>query len=85
MYRCEKCNSVVGPGKKMNRVVVETRPKNYPVFKTIPARRRDRNPQRELVATRAGHEIARELVTCSSCARDLRQETSGLAVAAAVR
>ncbi len=46
MYRCQNCKNVVTPGTKLNRVVVETRPRSYSVFRALPARRKDRDPVR---------------------------------------
>lgn len=76
MYRCQKCQTVVGPHQKMNKIVAETRPKTYPVFRTVRARRRGDEPERELVASAAGFEIAKELEVCASCAAAYAEETA---------
>jgi len=71
MYRCQQCNTVVGPREKMIRIVVETRVKTYQVYRVSKQRSRDGPPERERVATATGTETARELKVCASCAREL--------------
>jgi hypothetical protein len=69
MYRCQKCNVVVGPYKSLHRVVVETRPKTYPVFRRAKGRKKKKRKE-ELEATGVahGHEIVKELHLCDECA-----------------
>lgn len=68
MYRCDLCSTVVPPNTTARRVVLATRPTEY-------ASRPKSIPKREGRKTRyaddpggAGHEIAREALTCRSCA-----------------
>lgn len=69
MYRCDKCNTVVPAGRKLNRVVTETRQKSYAVFKQAKGKGRQRfTGAPEPVANATGWEIAKELEVCAACA-----------------
>ncbi len=79
LYRCQKCKTVVAPGMKLNRVVVETRPKTYPVYGKAKGRKRKKSRRmkfqdREHIAMATGHEIAKELRVCAACAAALTAE-----------
>ena len=69
MYRCEQCKEVVGPRIPMQREVVETRVKLYPVREAANLVWNSR--KRKLVwiddAGGEGREIVRELALCARC------------------
>ncbi len=82
MYRCEKCKTIVPPNQKLNRVIVETRPKSYPIFRKAGGRRGFDGPP-EPVRNAIGYEIAKEMSVCAPCAADLA-EVEAAATAAPV-
>lgn len=68
MYRCEICKEVVPPRTPAHRVVVETRPVQYPFrpeanVVVVKRKRETRNDPGG-----AGQEIAREVTACPRCA-----------------
>ena len=67
MYRCELCNVVVPPGTRANRVVLETRPAEYPSRPKAHKRRVGRKLKFFDDPGGAGFEIAREAVVCRVC------------------
>ncbi len=67
MYRCELCNVVVPPGTRANRVVLETRPAEYPSRPKAHKRRVGRKLKYFDDPGGAGFEIAREAVVCRVC------------------
>ncbi len=67
MYRCELCNVVVSPGTRANRVVLETRPTEYPSRPKAHKRRVGRKLKFFDDPGGAGFEIAREAIVCRVC------------------
>ncbi len=59
MYRCEKCKKNSRPGQELNRVVVETRPKEYKNTVKIKGRRQ--------VKYSKGYETVKEIGICKKC------------------
>ena len=74
MYRCQKCNIVVGPNQKIHKVVVETRPRTYTLARPVRARSRGRREEEEPLGQANGYEIAKELEVCSTCASAVAAE-----------
>ena len=74
MYRCEKCGVVVPPRHKLNRVVVETREKEYPVFRPRKGKKRRNREAPEPIRFARGTEIVKELRVCANCASALLAE-----------
>lgn len=74
MYRCQKCNIVVGPNQKIHKVVVETRPRTYAVSRPVRRGRGRRRQEEEPMGQASGYEIAKELEVCPSCAASLSAE-----------
>lgn len=76
MYRCEICKSVVPPNTPSTRIVVETRPKEYPTRSDRSARnsKRSNRFQQPSDIGGKGFEIVREIVVCPICARKQRTE-----------
>lgn len=70
MYRCEFCNSVIGPRTPSVRVVVESRPTEYPSRPKAQVQRAGRRARRFDDPGGAGYEIAKEKVACGRCASD---------------
>jgi hypothetical protein len=68
MYRCQLCNTVVAPGVRANRVVVETRPAEYPSRPKAHNQRVGRKVKHFDDPGGAGYEIAKEALACRSCA-----------------
>lgn len=71
MYRCQLCNSVVPAETPQIRVVTETRPKNYPVYRPVKGSK-GRNQETERVGSAEGNEIVKEVSVCVRCAADLK-------------
>lgn len=68
MYRCQLCNTVVPPGVRANRVVLETRPAEYPSRPKAHTQRIGRKIKYFDDPGGAGYEIAHEALACRSCA-----------------
>jgi len=68
MYRCELCNTVVPAGTPAHRVVIETRPTEYPSRAKAHAQRVGRKVKSFDDPGGAGYEIAKEAIACRSCA-----------------
>ncbi len=77
MYRCEKCGIVVPPRHKLNRVVVETRDKEYPVYRPRKGKRRRNREAPEPIRFAKGTEIVKEVRVCANCAAALLAESAG--------
>jgi hypothetical protein len=73
MYRCTLCNTVVPPGQRANRIVLETRPAEYPSRPKAHAQRVGRKLKYFDDPGGAGYEIAREGLACRSCAEQHRR------------
>ena len=68
MYRCELCNRVSRPGERAAKVVTERRPTEYPSRSKAQRSRTGRRSKFHDDPGGAGYEIAREAMTCASCA-----------------
>ena len=68
MYRCHFCKTVSQPNTLANRVVLETRPTEYPSRPKAQRRRIGRKIKTFDDPGGAGYEIAREVLSCRSCA-----------------
>jgi rubredoxin len=75
MYRCERCHTVVPPHTPATLIVVETRPRHYPI-PDKPPKRRGKSPDNWKPHPGDGWEIAKELRVCPSCAAAYRQQHS---------
>ena len=74
MYRCEVCRSVAGSGTPKLKIVVETRPRDYPPrpkVHFVPGRA---GGQGKWVDDPGGHgnEIVREVTACPACSAKAR-------------
>jgi hypothetical protein len=64
MFRCARCNEVIGPGVASHRVVVQRREKRYePRYKLQKGKKKWDDPGGE------GWEIVRENTVCVDCFR----------------
>lgn len=81
MYRCQICETVVPPGTRTHKVVVQTRAKEYAAREKPSSRggggfrgrgrfqkRKPMDPGGE------GHEIVRELTVCPACAEQYESQ-----------
>ncbi|MDH5492783.1 MAG: hypothetical protein OEY14_12590 [Myxococcales bacterium] len=68
MYRCQICNAVSAPGTRANRVVLETRPAEYPSRPKAQSTRIGRKLKHFDDSGGAGYEIASEAIVCRTCA-----------------
>lgn len=67
MYRCQLCNAVVPPNTPAHRVVVETRPTEYPSRPKAHSQRVGRKVKHFDDPGGAGYEISKEALACRSC------------------
>jgi hypothetical protein len=76
MYVCEVCGSVIVPGTPQTKIVVETRPVEYPVREKVHFRPGADGGKGKWIDDPGGSgiEIVRELRVCPSCADDLPAE-----------
>lgn len=74
MYRCELCNTIVPAGVRANRVVVETRPAEYPSRPKAHSQRVGRKVKNFDDPGGAGYEIAKEAFACKTCAERHERE-----------
>ena len=65
MFICQKCNKLTDPGKPQNKIVVETREKEY--F--------ERNKYGKLEVIGKGFEIVKEINVCENCYLKHRKNT----------
>ncbi|HJL49645.1 MAG TPA: hypothetical protein RMG45_27550, partial [Polyangiaceae bacterium LLY-WYZ-15_(1-7)] len=70
MYRCELCNAVQAPRTPAVKVVVETRPAEYPSRPKAHKMRIGRKLKSFDDPGGAGYEIAREAFACPRCAEE---------------
>lgn len=68
MYRCKLCNTIVPANTSARRVVVETRPAEYPSRPKAHTQRVGRKAKHFDDPGGAGYEIAKEALACRSCA-----------------
>jgi len=68
MYRCQICNAVSQPGVPAHRIVVETRPTEYPSRPKAHSQRVGRKAKTFDDPGGAGYEIAKEATACKTCA-----------------
>lgn len=74
MYRCTICNTVVPPGVRANRIVLETRPAEYPSRPKAHTQRVGRKLKHFDDPGGAGYEIAKEGLACKNCAERHERE-----------
>ncbi|MEM7137674.1 MAG: hypothetical protein AAF500_13915 [Myxococcota bacterium] len=80
MYRCELCNRVSRPGERATKVVTERRPTEYPSRSKAQRSRAGRRSKFHDDPGGAGYEIAREAMTCATCAEEqLAKEAAEIA------
>ncbi len=70
MYRCELCNRVSRPGERATKVVTERRPAEYPSRGKAQKGRTASRSRGQDDPGGAGYEIAKEVIACSTCARE---------------
>ena len=70
MYRCELCNRVSRPGERASKVVTERRPTEYPSRSKAQRARSGRRSKYQDDPGGAGYEIAKEVVSCPTCAAE---------------
>lgn len=68
MYRCQICNAVAQPGVPAHRIVIQTRPTEYPSRPKAQSQRVGRKARTSDDPGGAGYEIAKEAIACKSCA-----------------
>ena len=68
MYRCQLCKSVVSEGMPAHRIIIETRPTEYPSRPKAHLQRVGRKVKNFDDPGGAGYEIAKEALACRSCA-----------------
>jgi hypothetical protein len=78
VYRCQKCDEVVGEGRKVRRVVVETRPKTYVQRKVIGKAKRKTDDPPIQVTTSTGWETVRTMRVCGTCEQALMERFQGV-------
>ncbi|MED5372228.1 MAG: hypothetical protein VX899_14510 [Myxococcota bacterium] len=74
MYRCQNCGVLVAAGTKVNRIVVETRPRTYQADSAPKGRKKKKMKGRYQRSEALGWEIVRELAVCSACYAKLSEE-----------
>lgn len=79
MYRCHFCKTVSNSNTPANRVVIETRPAEYPSRAKAQKRRIGRKIKSFDDPGGAGYEIAKEVFACGPCAERFAEEQSALA------
>jgi len=66
MFRCSKCKNLSQPNEKQNKVVLESRAKNYfTTEKGFDSEGNEILTQGKLIGS--GFETAREIVVCNNC------------------
>lgn len=79
MYRCHFCKTVSPSTTLANRVVLETRPAEYPSRAKAQRRRIGRKLKNFDDPGGAGYEIAKEVLACRACAERYAAEQGALA------
>ncbi len=74
MYRCQNCDVLVAAGSKVNRIVVDTRPRSYEQTQAPKGRKKRKTKGRFQNTESHGWEIVRELAVCSTCYAKLSEE-----------
>ncbi|MEZ4240281.1 MAG: hypothetical protein R3F59_29825 [Myxococcota bacterium] len=77
MYRCQHCNGVVEPGRKIRRVVVESREKTY-FQRKVGKPKRKSDPPPVSVTTTTGWETVRAIRVCRACETSLLEQFRGV-------
>ena len=70
MYKCQKCNKTTTPHEKCNKVVVETRDKEY-----INEYENKWGNKKQKITN--GYEIAKEINVCDECYSKMKGEKNG--------
>ena len=76
MFRCQKCGTIVGQGVRSQKIIVQTRSRQYAArgsrpMEWRPARRRFPAPRKQAYDKGGeGTEIVKELTVCPACARE---------------
>ncbi|HUG90738.1 MAG TPA: hypothetical protein VML55_07895 [Planctomycetaceae bacterium] len=77
MFRCQKCDTVVPQGVRSQKIVVQTRTRQYAARGTRPSEWRPTRRRFPVARTQPydkggeGTEIVKELLVCPACAREL--------------
>jgi hypothetical protein len=74
MYRCQNCDVLVTAGSKVNRIVVDTRPRSYEQSQAPKGRKKRKTKGRFQNTESHGWEIVRELAVCGTCCAKLSEE-----------
>lgn len=67
MFKCQVCNTSVGPRVKPTRVIVDTRAVSY--HNEFQRWNEDRNGYENVTVDSIGEEIVREIAVCPTCAQ----------------
>lgn len=82
MFRCDVCGSVAPSNTRCNRLVVETRPVDYPARDRVYRKPRKRRTSRKdkWLPDPGGHgaEIVREVRACDDCVAEAPQSSEAM-------
>lgn len=69
MYKCENCQTIVPPNTKAHRLVVDTRPKDYPWRKYANTFKSEGKVKHEHDFGGVGYETVSEISVCPDCVK----------------